>query len=77
MEAFGLAVGLGPILAGHPGGLAVSQRLLTSRMPASTLWTIYADWQSPPLPESGHVPHYGDIAKLDRDHDLIACESLP
>lgn len=24
-----------------------------------------------------YYPHYGDVARLDQDNDLIACESLP
>jgi len=24
-----------------------------------------------------YYPHYGDVAQLDADNDLIACESLP
>ena len=24
-----------------------------------------------------YYPYYGDVARLDRDNDLIACESLP
>jgi len=24
-----------------------------------------------------YYPYYGDVAKLDSDHDLIACEALP
>ena len=24
-----------------------------------------------------YFPHYGDIARLDSDHDLVACETLP
>lgn len=34
-------------------------------------WTSAQDWYLT------HLPHYGDVAGLDRDDDGVACESLP
>ena len=34
-------------------------------------WAAAQDWFE------DYYPHFGDVARLDQDKDLIACESLP
>jgi len=39
--------------------------------------TDFATWQSAQAWFNTYYPYYGDVARLDADHDRIACESLP
>ncbi len=37
----------------------------------------FATWSQAQAWFDTYYPHYSDIAKLDQDNDLIACEGLP
>lgn len=39
--------------------------------------TSFAVWQDAQIWFDRHWPHYGDVAHLDNDGDLVACETLP
>ena len=61
-------------------GRSVSSRdrkILWSSAAGGCSCSDFATWRQAQDYFEFYYPHYGDIARLDQDNDLIACETLP
>ena len=75
------ALGLSPIVPPPPASTTTSTTTTTTAVPPNPGDAVdcgdFDTWAEAQDYFDTYYPHYGDVANLDADDDLIACETLP